>query len=89
MTTLQSLREEITAADNQLYALFARRMELSRLIGREKKALGMPIRDPEREQAVRENARARVGETLAPYAEELSDTLMRLSREYQESLFSE
>lgn len=84
MTAIESLREEITALDRQLFALFARRMELSRMIAHEKKALGMPICDPGREKTVRENAQYAVGGVLAPYAAELSDTLMQLSREYQE-----
>ena len=88
MTTLESLRAEIDRTDAQIYALFARRMELSRLIGREKKALGTAICDPGREETVRENARARVGEALAPYALSLCDTLMRLSRAYQEQSVS-
>lgn len=89
MTSLEALRREIDQTDAELYALFARRMALSRRIGREKKALGMAIRDPEREKTVRENARARVGEALAPYAEALCDTLTGLSRAYQAESISE
>ncbi len=83
MTTLESLRAEIDRADEQMMLLFCRRMELSRLIGREKKALGMAVIDPGREAVVRENARARAGEALAPYAAEMYDTLLRVSRAYQ------
>ncbi len=87
--TLETLREEISAVDDQLYALFARRMEISRQIGRQKDALGLPIYDAEREKKVMENARARAGESLAPYAEELCQTLMQLSRQYQQKDLTE
>ena len=83
--TLAGLRAEIEKTDDALYALFARRMALSLEIGREKKALGRDVRDPAREKIVLQNARARAGEALAPYAETLCETLMRLSRAYQES----
>lgn len=49
---LKELRADIDEVDNEICQLIAERAELARQIGREKRALGMPIENKEREEEV-------------------------------------
>ena len=84
---LKELREEIDTVDEALTALFLRRMALSREIGRIKAERGLPLRVPEREKELLARRREQAGE-LADYAEALYDTLLSLSRRYQEDTWN-
>ena len=78
---LPSFRREIDRIDRALLQAFDRRMELSERIGAWKKARGVPVRDPEREQ--RKLDAAAEQSVYPDAARELYETLMRLSREEQ------
>lgn len=58
---LVALRVELEAIDSDIVNLLARRMELARRIGAQKRAAGLPLQDPKREAqvvaAVARNAR--------------------------------
>lgn len=58
MTTLESLRAEIDALDEEFVALVARRVALAETIAREKARLGVPLLDPAREGDVVERTAA-------------------------------
>lgn len=80
---LTTCRAQIDAIDKEIVRLFQRRMELAGEIGAYKKAHGMPILQPEREQ---EKLAALCGETraeLAPYLRALYERIFELSRAYQ------
>ena len=83
---IQDYRAEINEIDDQLRALFLRRMEAARQIGLYKKANGLPVLDSSREEAIL----ARVSEGLDSPMDELTRALYRklfaLSREYQTRL---
>jgi chorismate mutase/prephenate dehydrogenase len=55
---LESLREEIARADDELVELLARRLALAREIGEIKSRLGIPVLDPAREAEVVRRAAA-------------------------------
>ncbi|MBQ1525035.1 MAG: chorismate mutase [Firmicutes bacterium] len=79
---LNDYRKEIDAVDEQLLALFARRMEISAAIAANKKERGLPTYDPAREEAILKKRGAQAGE-LAPYAEELFRCLFAQSKALQ------
>lgn len=49
---LVALRAELEGVDAQLVELLARRLEIARKIGAEKRAAGLPLQDPRREAQV-------------------------------------
>ncbi|MBN1188912.1 MAG: prephenate dehydratase [Dehalococcoidales bacterium] len=53
--TLDDLRKQIDEVDSEIIELIARRMEVTREIGREKAETGKPIEDKAREKSVLEN----------------------------------
>lgn len=77
---LQRLREEIDAADSELVALLARRMEISRQIGEVKHDLGQPLYVPEREAALIA-ARREEAEAQGMSGDVIEDVLRRVMRE--------
>ena len=83
---IAALRADVSAIDDQILELVAKRTSLSMRLGRAKRGLDRPTRDFERERAVVARARevgARVG--LAPdLAEELVLTFIRASLQAQE-----
>lgn len=86
MTPLDPLRQEIDAVDELILTAFIKRMSLVQKISRIKKEENLPTLQPSREEEVLRRAALLVGKDLAPYAEDLMKTLMRLSRSYQEEL---
>lgn len=56
---LQELRREIDVVDDQLVALLADRAALVREVWALKRAIGQPLRDPQREAAIFERAHQR------------------------------
>ncbi|MBR2132229.1 MAG: chorismate mutase [Oscillospiraceae bacterium] len=86
---LKDYRVQLDSIDEQMITLFKARMETVEQIAAYKKAHHLPILAAGREQEIVERVRARAGETLAPYAQELFETLMRLSREYQNTLLND
>ena len=79
---LNELRNEINAIDDEILALFLRRMEVAGQVAAYKRANGLPIYQPDREQAILESVAARSGD-LGDHARVLFSTLMDLSKKYQ------
>ena len=85
--TLITLRKKIDAIDGELLALFKARMEAAALVAAYKKETGTDILQSGREEEILQRVQSEAGEALSPYARELFETLMRLSRRYQNELF--
>lgn len=83
---LKVYRDRLDQIDAQIVALFRERMETVSQIADYKKSHELPVYAPGREQEILERVRSLSGEELAPYAEELFETLMKVSREYQKTL---
>ena len=80
--SIELLRKEIDAVDDQLVALFKARFDLSRAIGEEKKKKSLPVYDAERESLLL----SRLEKQAAPYGGEvrvLYEKIMELSRKLQ------
>lgn len=80
---IQELRGRIDEVDDELVALFLRRMEVSAQIGAYKKERGLPIFVPEREQEKLADVAAKAGPEMAGYIKRLYDAIFTLSRDYQ------
>lgn len=80
---IQELRGRIDDVDDELVALFLRRMEVSAQIGAYKKERGLPIFVPEREQEKLADVAAKAGPEMAGYVKRLYDAIFTLSRDYQ------
>ena len=80
---ISSYRSEIDSIDNELITLFCRRMELSALIAEYKKANGLPIYVPTREQEILDSVAKKAGAALAPAVTELYTLLFQLSKNHQ------
>lgn len=80
--SIESMRNEIDAVDDELVALLKARFDLSRAIGEEKKKLNRPVYDAERERLLL----LRLEKQAAPYGGEvrvLYEKIMELSRKLQ------
>lgn len=80
--SIESIRKEIDAVDDELVALLKARFDLSRAIGEEKKKKGLPVYDARREEALL----SRLEEAATPYGGEvraLYERIMELSRKLQ------
>lgn len=86
---LNDYRTRLDEIDTQLLALFAERMDTAAEIAAYKKAHDLPVLAPQREQDILMRVRQSSGETLAPYAVSLFQTLLSLSRAYQETLLKD
>ena len=83
---LSQSREIINQIDEEIVALFVRRMEAVAEVARYKQKTGMPVLDRSREQAVLDRAARLAGDELGDYARSLYECLMALSRDYQAKL---
>ena len=84
MDQLQEARQTINSVDQQMAALFVRRMEACRVIAGYKKERALPIYDAEREQAVLKKNSAYVeDEQIKDYYLRFLQGLMDLSKLYQ------
>ncbi|MDO4540361.1 MAG: chorismate mutase [Syntrophomonadaceae bacterium] len=86
---LKALRAQIDAIDNDMLALFVRRMEVVNDIGALKAAAGLPVADPAREAELLARITAQAPTELKAPAGELFTLLLRLSRERQGSAAGE
>lgn len=87
MNQLEQARREINQIDEQMAALFERRMQAAEQVAAYKKQQGLPIFDKEREQAVLEKNLARLqNQAYRPYYQAFLQHLMELSKEYQSKL---
>ena len=71
MDALQEARKIINEVDEQMAALFCRRMEAAAMVAAYKKETGMPILDAAREEAVIRQGLERIGRTRRRYAKGL------------------
>ena len=83
--TTEELKQEIDAIDGELGGLFARRMELSARLAREKAAAGGPRIDVAGERAARTRFRETAGDRLGDYAGVLYSTLLDVTHSYQDA----
>ena len=83
---LNEIRDRIDAIDDELVALFTRRMDCSREIGQNKEQNGRPILDHARERAVLNRLTQAAGDEMAPYVRALYSHIFDLSRSYQSSI---
>lgn len=83
--SLKPIRDEIDEIDEQLIALYQRRMECSKKVAQYKMENGMPILNAEREKAVLESVEEKAGEYGAS-ARLLYATIMELSRALQHDM---
>ena len=80
---LKDLRNQIDAIDNELIALFTKRMEISAQVADYKKENNMPIHVPERECEILQKVAQIAGPDFENYARILFSTIFELSRSYQ------
>lgn len=82
---IDEIRKELQGIDDELGALFARRMELCARLAREKRDQGTPLPDVALERAARARFRDAAGDKLAGYAGVLYSTLLDVSHSYQDA----
>ena len=80
---IEDYRAEINAVDDELRALFLRRMEAARQIGLYKKTHGLPVLDSSREETILSRVSEGLESPLDELTRELYRTLFSLSRKYQ------
>ncbi len=81
--SLEQLREEIDAIDEQLVKLFVERMGVSAKVAEYKRQNGKPVRDPSRERALLQKVSELAGEELESQTRVLYNLILSLSRSYQ------
>ena len=87
MKDLKEIRVSINEIDEQMRALFAKRMEAAREVAEYKSAHGLPILDEKREaEVIEKNANMLEDESLRPYYVNFLQSTMAVSRSYQDML---
>jgi len=82
------MREEINQIDGELIGLFTRRMQLSKQIGAYKQEHQLPVQDPARERELLGRVAEQAGEELSEYAQSVYQTILAVSRSYQNAVSS-
>ena len=85
---LQEIRSQLNGIDDQILTLFCQRMALVKDVAAYKIEHHLPVLDSGREQAILDRVSQAAGEELGNYARNLFETLMTLSRDYQEKQIS-
>ena len=80
---LNKLREEINEIDQEMVALFKKRMNVAASVAEYKKEKGLPVLDAARERALLGKISDMAGEELDGYARTLYHTMLDVSRAYQ------
>ena len=80
---LDALRSQIDEIDDQLVALFAKRMDVAAAIGDFKKENNLPVFVPAREREKLKDVAEKSGPEMANYTRVLYSMLFELSRSYQ------
>ena len=83
---LEEIRKEISAINDEMLALFVKRMELSSQVAAYKIANDLPTLDRKREEAILQKVADNTSEELRQYALEFFRNMMDLSKQYQETL---
>lgn len=83
---LEESRKTINEIDEQMVALFKKRMETVVEVAKYKKENHLPVLDRSREKKVISRVSEMAGEEMAHYARELYGTVMEVSRAYQRSM---
>lgn len=83
---LDEIRGEISEINDEMLALFVRRMELSAQVAQYKKANGLPTLDRKREEAILQKVADSTSDEYRRYALKFFRDIMDLSKEYQETL---
>ncbi len=86
--SLDELRNKINEIDEQMVALFVKRMKTAAEIAGAKAENNLPVLDIQRENAVLNHIQERAGEEFALYASSLYQTLFSVSRSYQSGILS-
>ena len=84
--TLENLRAEIDAIDDEIAPLLARRMALAKTVALVKRETGGAILQPDREKAILERLGAQIDEQYRPALKAIYEAIFRASRELQEGL---
>lgn len=80
---LKQAREIINSVDSQMAELFTQRMRAAEMVFEHKKEFGLPIYDPEREEAVIEKNSVLIDDDIRTYYIDYVKNLMAVSRAYQ------
>ena len=83
---LEEIRKDISAINDEMLALFVKRMELSAQVARYKKAHGLPTLDRKREEAILQKVADSTDEEYRSYAIKFFKYIMDLGKEYQDTL---
>ena len=86
MHNLDEIRKEISEINDEMLALFVKRMELSAQVARYKKANGLPTLDRKREEAILQKVADNTSDEFRQYALEFFRDMIELSKQYQETL---
>lgn len=81
--SLSNMREKLDIIDTKLIDLFKERMDIAAEIAEEKKSLGSPVLNVQREREILSKVSEQAGETLEGYARVLYNTIFDISRSYQ------
>jgi len=84
--TLENLRAEIDAIDDEIAPLLARRMALAAQVAAAKRETGAPVSQPQREKIILERLCAQTEERYRPALKAIYDAIFRASRKFQEGL---
>jgi chorismate mutase/prephenate dehydratase len=88
-TPLEGLRQSIDGIDDQLAALFAKRMELAAQVARAKQQKGGPVFQRGREEAILTRLAAQAEPKWQPALRQLYATIFGLSRAHQRALLAD
>lgn len=84
MEDLSVIRERINEIDNKIIELWKERMETCLSVAQYKKENNLPVCDEKREKEVLERVSQLAGEDLEKYSRELYESIMSISRSYQQ-----
>ena len=80
---LTELRTQIDRIDDEMVRLFVQRMDICARVADYKKANGLPVLMPAREQEKLADVTRKAGPEMAEYTRQLYTLLFELSRDYQ------
>lgn len=84
MENLSVIREKINELDNKIIELWKERMDLCLSVAQYKKENNLPILDEKREKELLDRIGNLAGDELDSYARTFYETIMSVSRSYQQ-----